>query len=81
MLGNVGTSKFSRLWDVAFVDFLAFVGEETMVLLVLDASVSGECVGGILRSFGGLLCVIGLPNAAPDWTFHRPAYLGGLKPI
>ena len=66
MLGNVGTGKFLRLQDVVFVDLLAFKGEEAVILLVLDASVSGECVVGVLWTFGGILYVIRLPNAAPD---------------
>ncbi len=55
MLGNIGTSKFSRLWAVVFVDLSDFKGEEAVFLLDLDASVSGEFFEGFLGCFSRLM--------------------------
>ncbi len=66
MLGNIGTSKFSRLWAVVFVDLSDFKVEEAVFLLDLDASVLGECVEGFLGGFSRLMCDIWLPNATLD---------------
>ncbi len=42
---------------------------------------SGECVVGVLRSFWGLLHVIGLPNAAPDCVVLGSIFIGlGMVP-